>query len=632
MNQWAQSAMTSHHGPLALGVAGRKQLLRKRLFRILGIAPEPARRRRFSCDGGLLGALVIFLICGFASVPFLVKAQEEASEKKGEKGGAPQVRIPGLHPVEREAIEKIERLVERSQALAKTEDGMVKEYSEPPQSEKLMDEAVQLLEIHCSYGSHPELLHLHRRVNLLAGRPEHAEAFQSWIVPSGHHRLAREFLDEEQWQAAEAEYRKAFETSPEKTDWWEYGYLRVLAELLKFDEAVEFMQSRAPTKIRRRKSPFPWESTAEYPAIPVPLSGFSSGSLFTGSRILSGEVNLSFTIGVDGRASLNDAVSSVDGIPHFPETIENMVSRWRFAPMRENGIAVETRLAIPFHYETSLPSIGFEVDDEVKIEDVEREVSKNVMTYGVCEARILAHSNASYAKALLVFRTCVESGATVLDVREDHRSKARIPAPPPPPPKIEINEISQLRLNHNPATLEEVMEAIRKYQAEHPNPVKLAAHSTADSNIVEKVKAACEQASVRPLEFVRFSGYVAGGSFVTSGEISDDGKTMLVSRPNRDGLPLLSVSSLRPDVGDQPDQPFSLPVLSEGSVSLDGQSVSFNEISNWRSLSGNLTGTNPGAVRLLLKPDATFGYALDAFEACQRGGDADISVSILGAP
>ena len=107
---------------------------------------------------------------------------------------------------------------------------------------------------------------------------------------------------------------------------------------------------------------------------------------------------------------------------------------------------------------------------------------------------------------------------------------------------------------------------------------------------------------------------------------------MLVLLPDRDGLPLLSVSSLKPGIGDLADQPFALPVLSEGSVSRDGQSVSFDEISNWRSLSGNLTGTRPGAVRLLLKPDATFGYALDAFEACERGGDADISVSILGAP
>lgn len=64
---------------------------------------------------------MILLICGVVGVPFLVTAQEEASV--GTSEGA--TRTPRLHPVEREAIEKIERLVERSQALAKTEDGMV---------------------------------------------------------------------------------------------------------------------------------------------------------------------------------------------------------------------------------------------------------------------------------------------------------------------------------------------------------------------------------------------------------------------------------------------------------------------------------------------------------------------------
>ncbi|MGK0189688.1 MAG: beta-lactamase regulating signal transducer with metallopeptidase domain, partial [Verrucomicrobiales bacterium] len=227
MNEWARGALTSDHGRLALGVAGRKQVLRKRLLRILGVMPAPARRHRFSCDVGLVGALATLLICGVVGVPFLVKAQEGGGVAPigAELSPKPDVRIPGLHPVEREVIEKIERLVRKSRALAKTEDEQGSKDSERPPSVDLLYKAIELLEIYCEESSHPELLRLHRTVNLLAGRPGSAEEFQAWIVPSQHLRRATELADKGQWQAAKVDYLKAFDTRPEKAGWRDYGYL-----------------------------------------------------------------------------------------------------------------------------------------------------------------------------------------------------------------------------------------------------------------------------------------------------------------------------------------------------------------------------------------------------------------------
>jgi hypothetical protein len=55
---------------------------------------------------------------------------------------------------------------------------------------------------------------------------------------------------------------------------------------------VEFVRSREGSR-----SSFPWGSFDDYPAVPVPLSRFSSGSSFTGSRLHSGEVILLISIG-----------------------------------------------------------------------------------------------------------------------------------------------------------------------------------------------------------------------------------------------------------------------------------------------------------------------------------------------